>query len=395
MSGVGAVWLVVRREWNQRVRSNAFRMSTLIAGAIVVAIIMAPQLLGGNAPPSRTVALVGRSSPELPSLIATVGDQLGLEVSTQRAADRTDADAALRAGDVDVVLVDQRAVVWKAKADDQLLAVVTTSVQAAERQRAIGALDLTPDQLRSLQASELSSSSLDAATAERSARLDVAMIGLSLLLLAISFYGGFLLVGVIEEKSSRVIEVLLSRLRPTDLLSGKIAGIGLVGLAQVGVVAVAALGALAVSDNADVPPTTASTVAWLVLWFVLGYGFYAVLYGAAGSLVSRQEEAQSMTLPISGVLLVAYFFAMDAARSPDSTAALIGSFLPPTAPMVMLARVAYGGVPAWQIAVSVVLMVATIVAMLRIAGRVYAGAALRLGRRVKLREAWYGVETAR
>src|SRR4029453_6690606 len=160
--------------------------------------------LGGNAPPSRTVALVGRSSPELPTLIATVGDQLGLEVSTQRAADRGDADAALRAGDVDVVLVDQRAVVWKAEADDQLLAVVTASVQAAERQRAIGALDLTPDQLRSLQAAELSSRSLEAATAERSPRLDVAMIGLSLLLLAISFYGGFLLLGVVEEKSSRV-----------------------------------------------------------------------------------------------------------------------------------------------------------------------------------------------
>jgi ABC-2 type transport system permease protein len=395
MTGVRAVWLVVRREWNQRVRSNAFRISTLIAAAIVVAIIISPQLLGGNVKPSRTVALVGRTSPELPTMIATIGDQLGLEVSTQRAADRGDADAALRAGDVNVVLVDQRAVVWKAEADDQLLAVVTTSVQAAERQRVIGALDLTSDELRSLRPSELTSSSLEAATAERSARLDVAMIGLSLLLLAISFYGGFLLVGVIEEKSSRVIEVLLSRLRPTDLLSGKIAGIGLVGLAQVGVVAVAALGALAVSDNADVPATTASTVAWLVLWFVLGYGFYAVLYGAAGSLVSRQEEAQSMTLPISGVLLVAYFFAMDAARSPDSTAALIGSFLPPTAPMVMLARVAYGGVPAWQIAVSVVLMVAAIVAMLRIAGRVYAGAALRSGRRVKLREAWYGVETTR
>jgi ABC-2 type transport system permease protein len=292
---------------------------------------------------------------------------------------------------VDVVLVDQRAVVWKAEADDELLAVVTTSVQAAERQRAIDALGLTPEQLRSVLPSELTSTSLEGATAERSARLDVAMIGLSLLLLAISFYGGFLLVGVIEEKSSRVIEVLLSRLRPVDLLAGKIAGIGLVGLAQVGIVAVAALGALAVSDNADVPATTGMTIAWLVLWFVLGYGFYAVLYGAAGSLVSRQEEAQSMTLPISGVLLVSYLVAMDAARSPDSTAALVGSFLPPTAPMVMLARVAYGGVPAWQIAASVALMVATIVVMLRLAGRVYAGAALRSGRRVGLREAWFGV----
>ena len=101
-----------------------------------------------------------------------------------------------------------------------------------------------------------------------------------------------------------------------------------------------------------------------------------------------------MTLPISAVLLVAYFFAMDAARSPDSMAALIGSFLPPTAPMVMLGRMAYGGVPAWEIAVSILLMLGTIYAMLRIAGRVYAGAALRLGRRVKLRDAWRGAGLA-
>jgi ABC-2 type transport system permease protein len=86
---------------------------------------------------------------------------------------------------------------------------------------------------------------------------------------------------------------------------------------------------------------------------------------------------------------------MDAARSSESTAALIGSFLPPTPPRVMLAGVAHGGTPAWQIAVSVEIVVATIVPTLRIAGRVYAGAALRSGRRVKLREAWYGVETAR
>ena len=374
-------------------RSSAFRISTLVAGAIVVAIIVSPQILGGD-PPPRTVALVGHTSSGLPALVATVGDQLGLTVTTGSFPDRGTAEAALRAGDVNVVLLDERTLVWKAEADDQLGAVITAAVQADERQRAIGALGLAPDQLRSLQPPALASTSLEPATAELSARRDLAMIGLALLLLAISFYGGFLLVGVIEEKSSRVIEVLLSRLRPTELLSGKIAGIGLVGLAQVGVVATAALVALAVSDSADIPATTASTVGWLALWFVLGYGFYAVLFGAAGSLVSRQEEAQSMTLPISAVLLVAYFFAMDAARSPDSMAALIGSFLPPTAPMVMLGRMAYGGVPAWEIAVSILLMLGTIYAMLRIAGRVYAGAALRLGRRVKLRDAWRGAGLA-
>ncbi len=78
--------------------------------------------------------------------------------------------------------------------------------------------------------------------------------------------------------------------------------------------------ALAWSDNPQMPATTQGTIGWILFWFVLGYAFYAVLYGAAGSLVSRQEEAQSMTFPITAVLIVAYLFALEAAQPPDSTA---------------------------------------------------------------------------
>ncbi len=195
-----------------------------------------------------------------------------------------------------------------------------------------------------------------------------------------------------EEKSSRVVEVVLSRVRPTELLAGKIAGIGSVGLAQFTVVAVAALAALALSDSAQAPQTTPGTIGWIVFWFVLGYGFYAVLYAAAGSLVSRQEEAQSMTFPITAILLVGYLFSLGTAESPDSLGALIGSFVPPTAPMVMTVRIANGGVPWWEIVLSVALMLATIYGMVQLAGRIYAGAVLRIGRRVKLKEAWRGGE---
>jgi len=129
-----------------------------------------------------------------------------------------------------------------------------------------------------------------------------------------------------------------------------------------------------------------------VFWFVLGYAFYSVLYATAGSLVSRQEEAQSIQFPITGVLLVGYFFAFAAAESPDSAAALVGSLLPPTAPMVMTVRLANGAVPWWQIALSVALMVVTVYGMVQLAGRIYAGAVLRIGRRVRLKEAWSGGE---
>ena len=113
-------------------------------------------------------------------------------------------------------------------------------------------------------------------------------------------------------------------------------------------------------------------------------------FGAAGSLVSRQEDAQSMTFPVTGVLIVAYLFAIQITRAPESTQALIASFVPPTAPMVMLVRIAYGGVPWWQIVASVSVMIVSIVVLLRVAGRVYTGAALRLGRRIKLTDAWRG-----
>jgi ABC-2 type transport system permease protein len=195
---------------------------------------------------------------------------------------------------------------------------------------------------------------------------------------------------VVEEKSSRVVELLLSRLRPQELLAGKVLGIGMVGLAQFAVVAGSALAALALSHDTVAPMTTPGTIGWTVFWFVLGYGFYAVLYATAGSLVSRQEDTQSIQLPVTGMLLVAYFLAFAATESPDSAAAVVGSLFPPTAPMVMIVRIAHGGVPWWQIVLSVGLMVITIYGMVLLAGRIYAGAVLRIGPRLRLREAWQG-----
>ncbi len=394
MSGARRVWLVVRREWTQRVRSTAFRVSTVIAAAIVIAIIAIPQISGGGRTPPKVVGVVGTSSPQLRDALPAVGKELDVTVSTREFDDEATARHALRSGDVDVLLVDQRALVWKVDVDEQLSAVVTSAVQLVERQRAIDELGLTSEEEQQLRPVPLSSSSLEPITEELSARMLLATIALLLLLMFISFYGGFLLVGVIEEKSSRVVEVLLSRLRPTELLTGKIAGIGLVGLAQFGTVAAAALIAMAVSDDSRLPTTAPGTIGWVVFWFVLGYAFYAVLFGASASLVSRQEEAQSMTLPITALLIASYIFANELARSPDSTAAVIGSFVPPTAPFVMIVRIANASVPWWQIAISVVLMLATIYGLVLLAGRIYAGAVLRTAGRVRLREAWRGDEVS-
>lgn len=391
MSSARRLWLVARREWNQRVRTLAFRISTLISILIVGALILVPDMYGGGAD-APTVGLVGESSPELPDLVRVSGDQLGLSVEIHEFREGSAGRAALRSDDVSVLLVDQQQLVWKAETDDQLEAAVTSAVQVLQQREAIAELRLTPQEARRLLgAPDLPSTSLEPFTQQRSEREELAWVGLVVLFTAIAFYGGFLLVGVVEEKSSRVVEVLLSRLRPTELLAGKISGIGLVGLAQLALVAGSALIALRFSENTTAT-TTPSTIGWIVIWFVLGYGFYSVLYATAGSLVSRQEEAQSIQFPISAVLLVAYVLSMQATQSPDGTAALVGSFLPPTAPMVMIVRIAHGSVPWWEIALSIVSITVAIYALIRLAGRIYAGAVLRVGPRLRLTEAWRGSE---
>lgn len=385
------VALVIRREWNQRVRTRAFLISTAISVALVVAIILVPDIYGG-ADRIRTVGLVGERSEQLPGRIRGSGGELGLSVRTKTLSDEMAGRAALRSDEVTVLLVDQRELVWKAEPDDALGAAVTAAVQVVERQAMVERLGLSPEESqRLLRPPDLVSRSLDRATEERAEREELATVGVGVLLMAIAFYAGFLLVGVVEEKTSRVVEVLLSRLRPTELFTGKIVGIGLVGLAQLALVAAAAL--IAMSFSRDPAPETApGTIGWIVFWFILGYGFYSILYGTVGSLISRQEEAESVQFPVTAVLLIAYFFSMEAARSPDGVAALIGSFVPFTAPMVLIVRIAHGGVPAWQILLSVGAMVVSVLVLVRLAGRIYSGAVLRIGRRLRLREAWRGAE---
>jgi ABC-2 type transport system permease protein len=394
MSGsLRRIWLVTRREWDQRARTRAFQISTLISAAIVVVLIMVPEIYGGGDRPTRTVGLVGKSSTELPALLRASGDKLDINVKTRGFADQAGGRAALGSGDVSVLLVDQRELVWSAETDQQLEAAVAAAVGVLERQRAIGEIGLTAEQAqRLLNPPELRSTSLEPTTKEQAARADLGRIGVVLLFMAIAFYCAFVLTGVVEEKSSRVVEVLLSRVRPTELLAGKIFGIGLVGLAQLGVVMAAGLVALRFADNTLAPRTTPSTLGWIVFWFILGYAFYSVLYATAGSLVSRQEETQSLQLPMTGLLFVAYILAFVATESPDGAAALIGSLFPATAPMVMIVRIAHGGVPWWQVVLSMALTAAAVYGLVQAAGRIYAGGVLRFGARVRLREAWRGGE---
>ncbi|MGH2385781.1 MAG: ABC transporter permease, partial [Candidatus Limnocylindria bacterium] len=130
-----------------------------------------------------------------------------------------------------------------------------------------------------------------------------ALVMMALLFFALSTYGTMVLSGDVEEKSSRVVEVLLARRQARNLLAGKIAGIGLLGFAQFALPALAALIAGSFGESFDIPAVRGTVLAWLVVWFVLGYVFYATVFGALGSFASRTEDTQTVAGPITVLMI--------------------------------------------------------------------------------------------
>ncbi len=156
-------------------------------------------------------------------------------------------------------------------------------------------------------------------------------------------YGVWVATGVIEEKASRVVEILLSTIRPRQLLAGKIAGIGLLGIVQLACIATFAI-ALSLATGALELPGTAIGIALVVLaWFVMGFAFYAGLFAVSGSLVSRMEELQNAMVPVNLIIFVSFFISIGgAARTRTRRCRSAASVLPFSSALAMPVRIALG-----------------------------------------------------
>jgi ABC-2 type transport system permease protein len=213
------------------------------------------------------------------------------------------------------------------------------------------------------------------------------MVMILVLFFCITVFGAMVLNGVLEEKSSRVVEVLLARIPARTLLAGKITGIGLLGLAEIGLAALAALAAVTTVDAVHLPAIRGAVLAWAVVWFVLGYVLYATVYGALGSLGSRAEDAQSVAAPVMLILPLAYFASFFMIAQPASAARAI-SYFPLTAPLAMPGRIAIGGAAWWEPVLAAVLTLAATAGLVVLAGRIYTNAILHSGPRLSLHDAW-------
>jgi ABC-2 type transport system permease protein len=211
-----------------------------------------------------------------------------------------------------------------------------------------------------------------------------------LLWIALGQYGNMVAQGVVEEKATRIMEILLATIRPSRLLAGKIVGIGLVGLLQLTIVGVAALVAVRVTHVASIPALEAGSILADIFWFLLGFLFYATAYAAVAALVSRQEEVQGAVGPISILQIAGYLLMYVAVPNPSGPLATVASVLPPFAPILMAVRMAVSDVPPWQVALAAALTISSIAGLTWLAGRIYANAAMRIGTRVRFMDAFRG-----
>jgi ABC-2 type transport system permease protein len=219
-----------------------------------------------------------------------------------------------------------------------------------------------------------------------SSRIATATITNILLFIMLQTYGQWVLTGVTREKASRVVEVLLSVITPRQLLVGKVLGIGLLALAHAAVLIVTAFVTTRVMGVDLTDGIALGDLALAGVWFVLGYGLYCSAYAAAGSLVSRVEDAQSVAFPVMLPLLFAYLVSFSAAGG-ASTLLWVLAFIPPTAVVAMPTLYAIGEAPLWAMAVSMALTVAAIFLVAALAATIYERSVLHSGKRLGWKEA--------
>lgn len=391
MSPLETIRLVAGREITTRIRSKAFLWTTgLLVAAIVGGGVVLDLALGSSS--ATSVAVTPQTEPLAQPLqdIARANDdavtvvRVEDDAAARAAVADEDTDAALTGGPVDFT------VVVRSQPDPTQHAMLTVLRQQATLSAAVTDLGGDPAQVaEQLASATVRIQALDPAPERDGGQIAAGYVAGILLFLALQTTAQLVSQGVVEEKSTRVVELLLSTIRPWQLMAGKVIGIGVIGLLQVVVVVGAAAGAALALGLLDASSLDlGGTIAWGLVWFVVGFITYSLALAALASLVSRQEDVASVTAPVLVLMVIPYVIGISIAPwDPTNTVVVVLSHLPFAAPMVMPMRVALGTVESWELVASFGLSLAVVPVLVAAAGRIYSNAVLHTGARVRLRDA--------
>jgi len=392
MTGREAVFLVIRRELVERTRQRAFVVSTGVTLLIVLAIAIIPGLGGDDGPQKFDVGVVERGEAAQPLLEALPRVNLGerFEVATRTLADRAEAERLVEDDTLDAA-VDGDEVIVKEELDGDLEALLQLANRDVRAQQALAAAGVSGEQAAAItDPPPLQTAAIDPPDKDQDDRRSLVIFGVFFVFGQIFGYGFAVASSVVEEKSSRVVELLLAKMRPGALLTGKIVGVGALGLGQLILFMVVGLVAASVTGSIDLPPGVASAFVLVLGWFLLGFAIYSALFAMAGAVASRAEELQNTTSPITFVIMAGYFGTFAAIGDAGGLMAKVMSWIPFWSPLVMPIRMASGEVSAGEAVAVTALVLVTVVIVVRLAARIYSGGALRTRGRIKFKEALAG-----
>lgn len=384
------VRLVTAREFGERLRSKAFLVSNLVIMALLVVAVLAPALFSDD-DPVRIGHLPG-AAVDIAQVAAAQAEVFDIDVEAVAMVDRGEAEDALRAGDADVVVLDDQTVLVERAIGttlESLLASAAGAIQINESLEGVGIpLDERTDLLQVTPLEVEVVAGADDPVDVTAPNVVVTYFGVFMLYGLLAVYGQWVAQGIVEEKQSRVVEVLLSSIRPTELLVGKVVGLGLLGLAQIVLMAGVGATGLLLSDTIQIDAAGWRSLALVLPWYVLGYLLYAAMFAMAGAVVARVEDLQSAVMPVIAVLVLALLAANVAIADPHSTTATVAGIFPLTAPIMQPILLAVGASSALEVVLAIVLAAVAIALLMPLAGRIYRGGVLRTRGRVSYRDAW-------
>ncbi len=411
------VWAVIRREYLQRVRSKWFIFSTVGGPLFMIGLMVIPALTAGRAERAgRNIALVDRTEVLYERLIPRL-EESGLTVTREAWSEDVVPSLTQKVTDEELggfLLLDDetlssgRATFYGSKTPSTLqrvtmrAAVSRTALEKILEDRGVDAESL-------MSGGELRVEMLSGEGAGfEDPQFLVAYLGSFFLYMMFLLYSVSVMRATLEEKTSRVVEVVISSMKPWHLMLGKILGVGAVGLTQMAVwfgsgaiLAGAALPAMiaarpevaTLADMKELLPG-AGLVGLFLIFFLFGYFIFAGLYAAVGAMCNTDEEAQQAQFPVMLLVIVPILLVMQTIQSPGTTLSVSLSLFPFFSPILMFARVSIGAAPAWQILLSFVLMGLTVVGVAWVAGRIYKVGILMAGKRPTLPELWRWVREA-
>ena len=413
------IWAVIRREFVEKVRTKWFVISTILGPLFMISVTVLPSLLISRSGRVNHIALVDDGAGAFAERLRTQLEGSGRYVVSV-------VPAAGRAG----ALEDSLTNAVRAETLDGVLSVSSATVESGKvdyrgRNVSINDLGVLEGLLRQVIVTErLARQGVDASVVQEAQRGitlhteritkhgatgESAMVTFFLgyavgivLYMIILLYGINVMRSVLEEKQTRIIEVLVSSLRPFQLMLGKVIGVGGVGLFQFGIWGVTGylvvhfriqlLGAFHVSAEqisaVTMPVIPGALLAVIAVYFVLGYLLYSSLFAVVGATVTADSEAQQAQQPVMMLLVFSLIVSFAALNDPSGQMALVTSMIPFSSPIIMPVRVATSDVPASQLALSLAISAATSILVVWLAARVYRIGILMYGKRANLKELW-------